>query len=69
VAIQDKLRVFHDYADCRGIIVSTDQGGETTLKCAECGKKVGKLDAGLLNQLIEQIPKPKEPSDERSNRW
>lgn len=45
--------LFHVYEnDCPGVIVSR---GDGWLVCAECGKPVGQLDAGLLAQIIHLL--------------
>ena len=51
--LQDLMMIFHDSADCPGIITSDETG---RLTCAECGQNVEK-DPGVLAE-IEIMPDP-----------
>jgi len=54
--LQDRVRIFHE-PDCPGIITSAvDDAGRIVLRCAECRKIVGEVEAVVLAQLIDLIP-------------
>ena len=50
--LEDVAMLFHDFADCPGIITSHEDGW---LVCAECGKPVGQVEPGLLAQMIDLL--------------
>jgi hypothetical protein len=53
--LQDRVRIFHEN-NCRGLITSTEEGGIAVLRCSECGKIVGTVNAGVLAQLANLAP-------------
>lgn len=57
-ALVDRVLIFHNYADCPGVITGEPKAGLPILRlsCAECGKDVGLIDAGVLEQLLSLIP-------------
>jgi hypothetical protein len=57
VALQDRILLFHSWASCPGLIVSELVGPEAlSLKCAECGHEVGRVEPGLLDEFLALVP-------------
>jgi hypothetical protein len=53
IALQDRALLFHSWASCPGLIVSTFVGPESiSLTCAECGREVGRLEPGMLDEFL-----------------
>jgi hypothetical protein len=55
--LPDRALIFHSWADCPGMIVSEQVGPDAlALKCAECGAIVGRVEPGLLDELLALVP-------------
>lgn len=53
IKIEDKLLTFHNYKDdCPGLIISGPNG---TLICHECKEQVGKVDSGVMQELLARV--------------
>lgn len=57
VALQERALLFHSWASCPGLIVSELVGPDAlSLTCAECGKEVGRVEPGLLDEFLALVP-------------
>jgi hypothetical protein len=63
--LTDHVLLFHEYftpigasAPCPGIITSEPKAGIPVLRlyCVECGKDVGLIEIGLLEEFLALIP-------------
>jgi hypothetical protein len=58
-ALQDRVLLFHSWAECPGLITSTRVGPDAlALRCAECGVIVGRIEPGMLEELLAFFPAP-----------
>jgi hypothetical protein len=64
-ALQDVLMVFHESADCPGIITSNEAG---CLVCAECGQTVGVVDPRVLKGIVELVDGIQQSPNEAAER-